>query len=390
MKLQTRAKKKLLETGICVLFLITGCSGNVALEDVISENETTEGAVSENTVSENIILDNTISEDAVSENTVLENNVLDSTISEDAVSENKPVFVSWEDAGLEDHVMEWGDQTLRFHMECITNIHDRDIMLSDVWEYTELNMNFGGEHGEHDEYTAEDGTIYAIGSYIQCIDALGELKNLQVLDLGGQAAIDDISVLSSLTNLRELYLWHIEGWGECDLSDLSALSGLTNLEILDLSCNVRIGDLSALSSLTNLRKLDLAGHRYISDSDLSALSNLTNLEKLNLRCDGRNGICDISALSGLTNLRELNLEDNQISDLSALSGMKNLEILRLKDNEISDISILSGMVNLRVLDLNNNEISDLSALSGLINLEQLLHGEILFKMIRTHGISRGG
>ncbi len=54
-------------------------------------------------------------------------------------------------------------------MEEVTGIFDRDIMLCDVWEYTELKLNFDGRHGE---YTAMDGTIYTISESIHCIDAL--------------------------------------------------------------------------------------------------------------------------------------------------------------------------------------------------------------------------
>ncbi len=79
------------------------------------------------------------------------------------------MFIAWEDAGLEDHVMEWGDWILQLHMEEVTGIFDRDIMLCDVWEYTELKLNFDGRHGE---YTAMDGTIYTISESIRCIDAL--------------------------------------------------------------------------------------------------------------------------------------------------------------------------------------------------------------------------
>lgn len=187
MELQKRVKKKLLETGICVLFLITGCSGNVALEDVISENETIEGAVSENTVVENVVLDNTI-------------------------SENKPIFVSWEDAGLKDHVMEWGDRILQIHMKEITGIEDRDIMLSDVWEYTELDLHFGTFYDENGEIS------YMLTESISNISALGELKNLQVLNLENNKSLEDISALSSLTNLRELNLAYQSKISDSDLS----------------------------------------------------------------------------------------------------------------------------------------------------------------------------
>jgi len=106
--------------------------------------------------------------------------------------------------------------------------------------------------------------------------------------------VSDISALSGLTNLEELYLSYT------NVSDISALSGLTNLEVLGLS-NTQVSDISALSGLTNLKELDLS---YTNVSDISALSGLTNLKELDLY---NTQVSDISALSGLTNLKELDL-----------------------------------------------------------------------------------
>ena len=137
-------KNKSWVTGICLLLFLTGCSGNA-----ISEQETTETSVPGNslpevTVSEDVISDNSVAESIVSENAVSENDA-DSQTSVAAAPE--VVFIPWEEAGLEDHVMEWGDAKLQTHMEGITGIEDREIMLSDVWEYTELDLQFYGEFG---------------------------------------------------------------------------------------------------------------------------------------------------------------------------------------------------------------------------------------------------
>lgn len=55
-------------------------------------------------------------------------------------SHEGPIFVSWEEAGLTDHVMDWQDEALEAAMQNITMI-DGDIMLSDVWELTALNLS---------------------------------------------------------------------------------------------------------------------------------------------------------------------------------------------------------------------------------------------------------
>lgn len=66
-------------------------------------------------------------------------------------------FVSWEEAGLEDHVMDWKDEALELEMQLLTGkiseeeiqekrrmgeavTCDEETMLSDVWELTELSF----------------------------------------------------------------------------------------------------------------------------------------------------------------------------------------------------------------------------------------------------------
>lgn len=198
--------------------------------------------------------------------------------------------VPWAEAGLADHVMDWGDEALAAGMAQLTGITDRDIMLSDVWELTSLR-----------------------------------LVNYQ---------ISDISALAELGNLTDLTL------GRNQISDISALNGLTNLVDLRLESN-QISDISAIGSLTNLTILTLGSNQI---SDISALADLTNLEFLDL---GSNQIRDVSALADLADLTNLNLEWNQISDVSALGGLTKLEKLRLGGNQISDYSpveFVSGLV----------------------------------------------
>lgn len=61
---------------------------------------------------------------------------------------------------------------MQIHMKYITGFHDRDIMLNDVWEYTELDLSFGDKQGTR---TTLDGTFYALSFCISCIDSLGEI-----------------------------------------------------------------------------------------------------------------------------------------------------------------------------------------------------------------------
>ena len=138
-------------------------------------------------------------------------------------------FIPWDEAGLEDHAMDWRDQALAQAMAEATGIVNREILLSEVWEIDTLNLS---EKGIFD------------------ISALGELKNLIHLRLSGNN-ISDVSALGGLKNLTALHL------NQNNISDISALGGLTNLKILELSFN-DISDIRVLAALKKLKILDLS------------------------------------------------------------------------------------------------------------------------------------
>ncbi len=177
----------------------------------------------------------------------------------------------------------------------------------------------------------------------------GKIVALSIIE----SDIQDISLISNLINLKELYL------GGNQIFDISALNNLKNLTYLDLGGN-QILDISVLSHLTNLTELYLGGNQI---SDISVLSHLTNLKVLYLY---NNQVSDISALGCLTKLTSLNLYNNRVSDISALSNLLNLIDLDLENNQISDISALSHLTSIIELDIKNNQIADVRFLINMI------------------------
>ena len=133
---------------------------------------------------------------------------------------------------------------------------------------------------------------------------------------------------------------------------------LTGLSLFDN----RVDDLSMISGLTNLRTLNLSRNQI---SDLSPLAGLTALTTLNV---SHNQLSDLTPLAGLTNLTTLIICGNSISDLSPLAGLTNLNVLEAGDNQIYDLTPLESLVNLQELLLDNNRFSNISALLGLENL----------------------
>jgi hypothetical protein len=90
---------------------------------------------------------------------------------------------------------------------------------------------------------------------------------------------------------------------------------LTTLEHLYLSGNHSITDISLLSSLTGLKRLYLDFNRI---SDIRPLAGLTALTHLGL---AYNSISDVNPLAGLYNLEFLHIQNNSIVDHSPLDGL---------------------------------------------------------------------
>lgn len=131
------------------------------------------------------------------------------------------------------------------------------------------------------------------------------------------------------------------------LQGINLLTGLRSLSISNVANapEVEINDIALLSGLTNLHELNLYGHNIV---DLTPLALLTNLEVLNL---GNNNISESAPLANLTNLTDLRLQDNNIGNVSPLSGLVNLTVLWLNNNQISDLSALSGLNTTNIVAL---------------------------------------
>lgn len=108
-----------------------------------------------------------------------------------------------------------------------------------------------------------------------------------------------LDFISELPSLIELTLIHVD----MDSIPLSFLK-LKQLRKLTILMSEDLQDIKVLSGLTNLVKLDLS-YNYITD--ISPLAALVNLERLYLM---HNSIVDISPLANLINLKKVELEGN--------------------------------------------------------------------------------
>lgn len=259
---------------------------------------------------------------------------------------------------------------------------------------------------------------------------LTRLAILQV-PLTGTGTVD-VSILSSLTALRELkledtrirnlqFLPHMPGleklWvGSALVEDSAPLYTLEALKYLDIR-GTRIVDLKPLSQskfLKDLRigarqvpsLLDLVNvntltnlHVFLSRDavdmfpvgqlsqleslwiwgprihlDISPLQSLTKLKSftlMGLSFPGLLNVAGFNALGRLTELKQIVLGHLQISDISFMISLKNLEEIDLRQLPITTIEPLRALKNLRVLSLNQTHTVDISPLLDAKKLEQL-------------------
>lgn len=194
---------------------------------------------------------------------------------------------------------------------------------------------------------------------ISDITPLSGLTNLTILDLYWNQ-ISDLSPITDLVNLTNLDLSYNA------VIDISALASLTKLEELNLSENFRINDISSLSGMCSMKELFLYFNQI---SDLSPLSDMTELTKLFLHY---NSVSDITPLSNLTKMEELYLPYNALQDLTALTGLDSLSILDVKDNNIFDIYPLvqnSEFANGDMVDLTDNPLNTSSVNTYIPDLQ---------------------
>ncbi|WP_370221670.1 Ig-like domain-containing protein [Cytobacillus sp.] len=249
-----------------------------------------------------------------------------------AVSGNMPAV----NAAAEDEIVTIPDMNLKAALNYLLyKIPGADITRSELESFETLDLS---------------------GKDIQSLEGLQYAVNLKELSLRYNNYIEDLGPLSTLHNLKKLFI------GGNQIKDLTPLQDfdLTHLDISDNS----LQNINILSSFTNLTYLEAARNQI---TDLNPLSNLTQLTSLFL--DGNN-ISDISPLNSLANLRMLGLSDNHISDLSTLVNMPELGSLYVSSNNISDISPLAN-TRLGDIIIADNQIEDITPLAGLTSMYSL-------------------
>lgn len=193
--------------------------------------------------------------------------------------------------------------------------------------------------------------------YIQNLEPLAQLPDLQILDLSG-TAITDLSPLRNLTGLVDL---NISGTHVEDLTPLKYSDKLRKFNIH----NTAVSDITVLEKMSMMESIDLSNTEV---TDLTPLSNLSEIRYLNLKSTK---VLSLAPLEGLKNLAELNAAQTTIDNLIPLATLSKLSTLNLDSTRFTDISILKSLENLKVLHVNYTVISNLRPLDDLKHLEKI-------------------
>ena len=243
-------------------------------------------------------------------------------------------------------------------------------------------------------YTRNGNSSYYPLTDISALSGMTKLASLNI----GLGDVKDLSPISGLANLTELYL---DGDFNCpdlqflsglaklttlslelgDVKDLSPVSGLTSLTDLQIYGNFSCSDLQFLSGLTKLRTLQIRPNNGEGATPLTSLKGLENLTELReLHVNGPGNLTDVEPLANLTKLTALSLPYRDYSvneppalDLSGLSGLTKLQTLGVNSSVVS-LEPLRGLTDLRYLQINadwQNPVESLEPLSGLEKLSSL-------------------
>ena len=206
-------------------------------------------------------------------------------------------------------------------------------------------------------------------------DALSTLTKLKRLSLGNfyqvtaegvndredlyvESTFSDVGVISSLSELRELY---IEG---SKVSDLTPIKDLLQLQRLDCS-GTQVSDLTPIKGLLQLQHLDCGGTEV---SDLTPIKGLLQLQHLD--CSGTE-VSDLTPIKGLLQLQHLVCSLTQVSDLTPIKGLLQLQDLGCSFTKVRNLTHIKNLLQLQHLACGGTKVSDLTPIKGLLQLQHL-------------------
>lgn len=208
-----------------------------------------------------------------------------------------------------------------------------------------------------------------IGKTIRRLDALGDIQELETLELYNAAAGDELPDLSNLKQIKHLTL----GGPEWRITRLDGLNQLKQVETL------RLFQLPNLRSIRPVRGMDSLRELVIEDcwhiQTFAPLAHAMGLECLKIMSE-RNVYVkndrEIERIASLPNLKVLHLEGQFSVAFDALADAEGLLELRLP-HSVTDLGFVRGLHNLQILDISTDHggPTDLWPLVELPNLQEI-------------------
>ncbi len=202
---------------------------------------------------------------------------------------------------------------------------------------------------------------------VKDISPLGELNNLEEIDLYVSGDLKDFSVLGKLTDLKSVIIY------SSYLYSTDFLANLDNLEVLELNGCREVTSLAGLSGKTKLRRLVIVD--CYDFADYAVINTLTNLEELKIygnRADERiqwgnlkkiksltiRGFSSAYMLEGIKELPELETlwisqcysldSTNYIETLGQLDNLKSLSFTDMDSFDVSMVANMDGLEKLYI------------------------------------------
>jgi hypothetical protein len=197
----------------------------------------------------------------------------------------------------------------------------------------------------------------ANNQYIQNIEPLARLTNLQKLNISG-TSISDLTAIRNLTELREV---DASRSSVADINVLKYASKITNLNIEGTTIN----DLSVVKKMPGLQVLNAHGTKV---SDLTGIIDLTALTNVDV---SKTQISSLVPFQNLTAMQILNVSSTQVADLTPITGLKSLAELNIDSTNIVNATPISQLTGLTVLSMNNTRVPSLDPLKSLPKLQKV-------------------
>lgn len=177
--------------------------------------------------------------------------------------------------------------------------------------------------------------LTCVNAGITNLSALSELTDLEYL-LIQDNSLTSLETMPYLAKVKEL---HVSG-----IKTLTSLKGISQLPKLEyLAANkCAVNDISELVSLTQLKKLELLMNEV---TDISSLSQLSQLQKVVLNY---NNITSIEALANKPNLKHLQLHKNSIRTVAPLYSNTSMMVFGVSGKEqisCKEIDKIRGLLN---------------------------------------------